>query len=169
MGYGWIPTLKDVELIEGTDMADTRSIVERSVTAECGTGVVIEGLITPANRAALHEIVLNDEESMDRRGRAIYLLGLWRDDETVATIERVVDSLDEDGRIAAASALGRVATPTAVSALERLTADRASDVRRLAINGLGAARTSEAAALLRRVAGSDESDLNRARAAELLA
>ena len=150
-------------------MADTRSIVERSLTTECGSGDVTEGLITPANRAALREIVLNDQEPMDRRGRAIYLLGLWRDDETVATIERVVNDLDEEGRIAAASALGRVATPAAMSALERLTADPASDVRRVAINGLGAARTSEAVAVLRRVAANDESDLNRARAAELLA
>jgi HEAT repeat protein len=141
-------------------MTDIPSIVEQALTTECGSTVIPSRFTTAANRAALREIVLNTNEQTDRRGRAIYLLGLWPDDETVATIERVVDGLDEVGRIAAASALGRVATPAAVSALERLAADRAPDVRRVAINGLGAANTPEAVTVLRRVAASDDSDVS---------
>lgn len=143
-------------------------MVERSLTAECGSAVITQGFVTPANRAALSEIVRNDHEPMDRRGRAVYLLGMWPDDETVATLVEVVDELDEAGRSAAASGIGRVKTRAGMSALEHLAGDPSPDVRRVAINGLGAAGTPEATAVLRRVRENDTSEINRARALDLL-
>jgi HEAT repeat protein len=149
-------------------MSDPFNIVEYALSSECGTAPITRNFIRTSTRAALVAVALDANESTVRRGRAVYLLGIWRDDETVSVIGRVVDDLDEAGRMAAASALGRVGTPAAMAALERLVADSSPDVRRVAINGLGATPTPEGVATLRRIAVSDPSELNRARAAELL-
>jgi len=147
---------------------DPGSLVERALSVECGTAPITRDFLSAATKAVLVAVASDARESALRRGRAVYLLGMWRNDESVSVIERVVDELDEAGRMAAASALGRVGTPAATAALERLIADPSPDVRRVSINGLGATRTAERIAILRRIAKNDPSELNRVRAAELL-
>lgn len=149
-------------------MLDPGSLAERALSVECGTAPITRDFLSAATKAALVAVASDARESALRRGRAVYLLGIWRDDESVSVIERVVDELDEAGRLAAASALGRVGTPAATAALERLLEDPSPDVRRVAINGLGATRTADRIATLQWIAENDPSELNRVRAAELL-
>ncbi|MGH3508524.1 MAG: HEAT repeat domain-containing protein [Nocardioidaceae bacterium] len=149
-------------------MPDDRTIVERALSTECGSAVVSDAFITPANRDILRRTARSTAEPMTRRGRAIYLLRYWSDDETVATLEDVIDGVDEEARIAAASALGHIGTTRTLQAIERLAADPSADVRRVAINSLGRLDTPEATTILRNAARADSSELNRTRAADLL-
>lgn len=149
-------------------MPEISSLVEKALTTECGSAVVASEFATQANRAAITEAVLDPGASMARRDRAIYLMGLWPDDDTVNTISLVLQEVDEEGRTAAASVLGRIPSPAAVSALGELATDRDPDVRRVALNSLGRIGTPEALERVRQVASSDESNINRARASELL-
>lgn len=149
-------------------MSELPQMVVHALTIDCGTGVPTRAFATDENRAALREIIFNTEIPMTTRDRAIYLMGLWPDDNTVSTILLVIQDIDEEGRLAAASALGRIHTAAAVAALGQLVKDRAPDVRRVAINSLGRIGTPAAAEQLRQVASSEESDLNRARAREFL-
>lgn len=148
-------------------MADG-TVIERALDATCGNPLVEERAVTEENRAALRRIASDSTTEPTRRARAVYLLGLWADDETTRTLQSILRDLDEQGRIAAASILGRIDTEAAFELLRELSEDASSEVRRIAINGIGTSHMPAATEVLRRLAHEDASELNRRRAAELL-
>jgi len=147
-------------------MAHLSPELEEALEAECGSSV--DPLLAsrkPSDLRALKSIVADDGESMSRRQSAIYLLGNWKDDEAVAIITDAVRQMDEVGKIAAASALGRMGTDPAIRALAELARDEALDVRRIAVNGLARSTADEASRALQAAASTDDSEMIRARAA----
>ncbi len=117
-------------------------------------------MVNSTTRRLLEAVAVDAGQSHRRRARAVYLLGLWPDAETVAIIERAHHLLDTRGRQAAAATLARVTSTRAVDALVRLADDSDLDVRRVAINGLARSERPEAAiALQALLANEPSSDL----------
>lgn len=147
-------------------MAHLSPELEEALEAECGSSV--DPLLArrrSSDLRALKAIVADDGEPMSRRQSAIHLLGNWRDDEAVAIITEASRQMDEVGRIAAASALGRMGTEPAIRALAEMAKDEALDVRRIAVNGLARSTSDEASRALQATASTDDSEIIRERAA----
>lgn len=159
----------DIEAREDdTDDRDERPAVERALEARCGKPLVEEQAVTAENRAVLQDIAENPSAPPERRARAVHLLGHWPDEQTAAVLARILDELDDRGRIAAVSVLGRIDTPTAVdNVIDVAEQDPSPDVRRIAINALGRSGTPAARQALARAADRDDTELNRRRAREL--
>lgn len=149
-------------------MTDIPDVVRRALEAECGNPIVEEHAVDATTRAALERVATEHTWSPEFRNRAVYLLGLWPDDETVAVIGQAVPSLDQRGRMAAGSVLARIHSRAALDLLDPLVRDDSDDVRRVAINAIGESDQPHAAALLRRVASEDHAELNRERAKQVL-
>lgn len=147
---------------------DLPPVVRRALDAECGNPLLEEGAVDSTTHDALNHVVQEDGWPEEQRNRAVYLLGLWPDDDTVAMLERTVDRLDERGRMAAASVLARVHSEVALDLLGQLAGDESEDVRRVAINAIGESPVPEAERMLRRIAADDGAESNRQRAADML-
>jgi HEAT repeat protein len=98
----------------------------------------------PEHLVQLRQVAADETAPPLYRSRAIYALGRWGEPAAVADIVRGLATLDEQGKLSAMDALGRLATPEAEQVLAGYAGDASPQVRKLVVQGL--ARTTGAAA-----------------------
>lgn len=147
---------------------DDEVVVELALNAECGNPLLEQRAVNPTTRRLLEAVIEDSGDEPSRRQRAAYLLGLWPDRRTAELVRRVMPTLDEPGRLAAAATLGRINTSESVDGLVELTADPSPDVRLVAVGRLARSARTVAREALTHLSLNDSFDLVRTRAGEAL-
>lgn len=132
----------------------------------------LEDLVAKPSDTEIRELiaVVEDEAEMtpNQRQRAVYMLGRMGRAEAAPTIIKALPRLDEGGKVAAADALGRLATAEAQAAVMELSHDRAPQVRKFAAKALARIGTNAAIGHLRGMIDGDEEPFVRASAGKVL-
>ena len=97
--------------------------------------------------------------------RAVYALGRWGDPAVVGDIRSLLPALDEDERIGAIDALGRLGTDEAADGVLAYARDDSLPVRKFVARALGRIGTPRARAGLSELRQSDSSEYIRSLAA----
>lgn len=152
-------------------MAELSQRVRDVMETDCAH--TLEDLVAKPTDAEIRELiaVIDDEAEMtpNQRQRAVYMLGRMGRKEAAPTIIKALPRLDEGGKVAAADALGRLATPEAQAAVMDLSHDRAPQVRKFAARALARIGTNAAIGHLRGMVDGDEEPFVRASAGKVLA
>lgn len=110
----------------------------------------------PEDQEALLALLTPDPSvPPDHRTKALYGLGQWGDPTVVPAITRLLPELDDRGKIAALSALGRLPTTESTAALAEHVHDASPQVRKTAVVALSKSDAPEARATLREVAAAE--------------
>ena len=102
--------------------------------------------------------------SSEHRRRALYILGRWGDPAAVGPIQRLVPHLDDQERVVAIDALGRIGSEEALATVMEHAADPSPDVRRFVVTALQRAGTQGAEERLLSLAEDDPVEFVRTRA-----
>jgi HEAT repeat protein len=122
---------------------------------EAGTLNQIVRARRPEHLAQLRQVAADETAPPLYRSRAIYALGRWGDPAAVADIVRGLPTLNEQGRLSAMDALGRLATPDAERVLTDYAGDASPQVRKLVVEGLARTQGAAAQSTLRGIAERD--------------
>lgn len=151
-------------------MAELSQRVRAVLETDCAH--TLEDLVAKPSDAEIRELiaVVDDEAEMtpNQRQRAVYMLGRMDRKEAAPNILKALPRLDEGGRVAAADALGRLATPEAQAAIVELSHDAAPQVRKFAAKALARIGTSGAIGHLRGMIDGDAEAFVRASAGKVL-
>lgn len=151
-------------------MAELSQRVRDVMETDCAH--TLEDLVAKPSDAEIRELiaVVDDEAEMtpNQRQRAVYMLGRMGRAEAVPSIIKALPRLDEGGKVAAADALGRLATTEAQAAVVDLSHDRAPQVRKFAAKALARIGTSASIGHLRGMVDGDEEPFVRASAGKVL-
>lgn len=151
-------------------MAELSQRVRDVMETDCAH--TLEDLVAKPTDEEIRELItiVADEAEMtpNQRQRAVYMLGRMGREEAAPVIIKALPRLDEGGRIAAADALGRLATPEAQAKVIELSNDPAPQVRKFAAKALARIGTSPAIGFLRGMVDGDEEPFVRAAAGKVL-
>jgi HEAT repeat protein len=104
---------------------------------------------------ALQRLATSAAASPEHRTKALYALGRWGDPRAVPDIERVLPSLEENGRIAAIDALGRLGSEDAIETIGKYRKDSSPHVRKFVVRALARIGGARSQAELRTIAADD--------------
>ena len=151
-------------------MAELSQRVRDVMETDCAH--TLEDLVAKPSDSEIRELIgiVDDEAQMtpNQRQRAVHLLGRMGRTEAVPNIVKALPRLDEGGKVAAANALGRLATPEAQQAVMDLSYDRAPQVRKFAARALARIGTNATLGHLRGMVDGDEEPFVRAAAGKVL-
>ena len=151
-------------------MADLSERVKAVMETDCAH--TLEDLVAKPSAPEIRELIAVVEgdagATANQRQRAVYMLGRMGRTEAAPTIVKALPKLDEGGRIAAADALGRLATPEAQAKVVELSLDAAPQVRKFAAKALARIGTQATIGHLRGMVDGDEESFVRATAGKVL-
>ena len=151
-------------------MAEFSQRVRDVMETDCAH--TLENLVANPSDQEVRELIATVEDeagvSANERQRAVYMLGRMGREEAAPAIVKALPMLDEGGRVAAADALGRLATPEAQSAVMELSHDSAPQVRKFAARALARIGTNAAVGHLRGMVDGDAEPFVRASAGKVL-
>lgn len=152
-------------------MAEFSQRVRDVMETDCAH--TLEDLVAKPSDAEIRELigVVDDEREMtpNQRQRAVYMLGRMGRAEAAPNIIKALPRLDEGGKVAAADALGRLATADAQASIMELAYDPAPQVRKFAARALARIGTGPALGHLRGMIDGDDESFVRAAAGKALA
>jgi hypothetical protein len=122
----------------------------------------------PEHLAALKELVAETDADAVLLARAIYALGAWGDTGAAPLILSRMDGLDNQGRLSALNALGRLNVPEGLDVLIDATRDESPQIRKIAVSALARSDSPRATTRLEELASDDPTDWIRADARRAL-